>query len=445
MVTRIEHLQRSHPAIQGRHHVRPRLRPSVKVTPHHARRALAASAVVEPIVEAFNGTSTDVLLQGFHWTSCRSNNPGWYEIIAQNAARIREAAFDVVWFPPPSESAFDGEGYMPTRWYALDSAYGTKRELEAAIRAIAPVRAIADVVVNHRCGVATMGADFEAPAFANQTDAICRDDESGVGTGAFDTGETQRAARDLDHTNAEVQEAIKSYLAALKALGFQGWRYDEVRGYGGSFVGLYNHSSQPYLSVGEFWDADRQSVVDWIDATRGTSMAFDFPTRTLLKHAIGERQFWLLKTIDGKPTGVIGWWPTMSVTFVEDHDTFKDHPEPDEFGSGDQVLQAYAYILTHPGLPCVFWSHFFDYGDEIRSKIRAMIGIRKAARIRGGSVVDIAAADDSRYAAIVDGVAAVKIGPGSWDPGPGWRVATDGNDYAIWTRGARKIAWSVPQ
>jgi len=419
-------------AIHGRHLVRPRLRPTAKVAPTRPGRDFVLSATAEPIVEAFNGSATDVILQGFHWTSSRSRNPAWYQIVAQNAKRVQKAQFDLVWFPPPSESAFGGEGYMPTRWQKLDSAYGSRQELEAAIKSLAPVRAIADVVINHRCGVATGGADFEEPAFQNQTGAICGDDESGIGTGALDSGEGQIAARDLDHLSSEVQASIKEYLAHLKEIGFQGWRFDEVRGYAGAFVALYNRASRPYLSVGEFWDADRQNVVDWIDSTRGQSMAFDFPTRTLLKHAISDRQFGLLKTIDGKPTGTIGWWPAMSVTFLEDHDTFLDHPQPDEFGSGDQVLQGYAYILTHPGIPCVFWSHFFDYGDYIRSKLDELLAIRKARGIRSDSSVNIVAADDAKYAAIVDGKVAVKIGPGPWDPGPGWQVATDGNDYAVW-------------
>jgi len=48
--------------------------------------------------------------------------------------------------------------------------------------------------------------------------------------------------------------------------------------------------------------------------------------------------------------------------------------------------------------------------------------------------VDIRAADEGRYAAIVDGAVAVKIGPGPWDPGGGWRVAVDGHDFAVWER-----------
>ena len=376
------------------------------------------------------------MLQGFHVTSCRSRNPTWYQILAQNAGTVRDAGIDLVWLPPPSESASDN-GYMPTRWQVLDAAYGSSGELAAAIAALSPARPLADVVVNHRCGVATGGADFESPAFPDPRAAICSDDESGVGTGAPDTGEGQVAARDLDHTNPAVQAAIAGYLSELKTAGFQGWRYDEAKGYAGGFVQIYNDGSNPYLSVGEYWDPDRQNVMNWIDATGGRSMAFDFPTRALLKAAIDNRQFSSLKTIDGKPTGAIGWWPAMSVTFIENHDTDKDSTHPDEFGNGDQVLQGYAYLLTHPGIPCLYWTHLFDYGFDIQAKLKTLIGIRKAHGLHRTSVVNIVAADDGgRYAAIVDDQVAVKIGPAPWDPGPGWAVATDGNDYAVWARGS---------
>ncbi len=143
-------------------------------------------------------------------------------------------------------------GHTPTRWRTFDTAYGSKQELAAAIGALAPVVAIADVVVNHRCGVATAGADIDGPPFptAQQTDAICSDDECHVGTGEPDTGENQIAARDLDHTSAGVQSAIVDYLDDLGRLGFRGWRYDEARGYAGAFVKIYNDASAPYLSVG---------------------------------------------------------------------------------------------------------------------------------------------------------------------------------------------------
>ena len=122
----------------------------------------------------------------------------------------------------------------------------------------------------------------------------------------------------------------------------------------------------------------------------------------------------------------------MSVTFLDNHDTQYGHFN--QHFSGAEVLQGYAYILTHPGIPCVFWPHFFDWGDENRTKISRLIDLRKRKGLTSRSVVDIRAADQGRYAAIVDGKVAMKIGPGPWDPGPGWSLAVDGDDFAVWER-----------
>lgn len=29
----------------------------------------------------------------------------------------------------------------------------------------------------------------------------------------------------------------------------------------------------------------------------------------------------------------------------------------------------YAYIMTHPGMPCVFWEHYFDWGADMKATI----------------------------------------------------------------------------
>ena len=253
--------------------------------------ALPAGAWSPPEERKYQGDGRDILLQGFHWHShagatdpATQSKKSWYRIMRDNAAAVKAAGFSWVWFPPPSDSLAP-QGYIPRRWHVLDSAYGPEAELRATIAALEPVKAMADVVLNHRVGVHTAGADFADPAFPDNRAAIARDDESGVGTGNPDTGERHPAGRDLDHTNPGVREAVKTYLRGLKSVGFKGWRYDLVKGYHGSFVGEYNDATAPTLSVGECFDADRQTVTQWIDATGGKSTAFDFPTRYLLYDA----------------------------------------------------------------------------------------------------------------------------------------------------------------
>jgi hypothetical protein len=48
---------------------------------------------------------------------------------------------------------------------------------------------------------------------------------------------------------------IKHWLSWLRRdVGFDGWRFDFVKGYGGRHVREYVEATSPDLAVGEFWD-----------------------------------------------------------------------------------------------------------------------------------------------------------------------------------------------
>jgi alpha-amylase len=421
-------------------------------------QALAVAIVSSPMTRQaaaagkhYSGDGRDILLQGFHWPAHAGAQErggprkSWYRIIRENAATIKAAGFTWVWFPPASDSLAP-QGYIPRRWNVLNTAFGTESELEAAIQAIKPVRAMADLVLNHRVGVATSGADFEDPQFADNRAAITRDDESGVGTGNRDAGEKYATGgRHLDHTNPDVRSAVKDYLRRLQAVGFQGWRYDLVKGFHGKFVGEYNDATAPKFSVGEFFDGDRQKVTNWIDGTGGRSGAFDFPTRFLLFEACATDDYGRLRSVSGGrvvPAGLMGYWPSCSVTFLDNHDT--EHRREEEHRRsndgihhfpGKTVAMGYAYLLTHPGVPCVYWPHYFDWDDYTRQRIERLIQVRTGMAIHARSRVDIYEARPGLYAAGIDGKVAVKLGTQPWSPGVGWQLALDGDRFAVWTRG----------
>ncbi len=220
--------------------------------------------------------------------------------------------------------------------------------------------------------------------------------------------------------------------------GFDGWRYDYVRGFSGYYNKVYNDGSSPDFTVGELWDnldlnnvnAHRQQITNWIDATEGKSAAFDFTTKGVLQAAVNN-EYWRL-SINNAPPGVIGWWPSRAVTFVDNHDTGSSQnywPFP-----GGKVMQGYAYILTHPGVPSVFWDHYFDWG--LKAPIDALMKVRQDNGLHSESPVSIQRAEWNVYAAIIDGKVAMKIGPGSWSPGAGWTLRASGNDYAVWDKAA---------
>ena len=410
-------------------------------TPAPETVAAAAEASLAP------NSGRDVMLQGFHWNSWRYGN---WTIVQNNAAAIANAGFTMVWLPPPSRAA-SAEGYLPNEWYNLDaSSYGSKAQLKSAIGALhnRGVKAIADIVINHRVGTTNWG-DFSNPAFSNNYAAVTRDDEWSQSSGNWDTGDGYGAARDLDHTNGSVRTQTKNWMNWLKSdVGFDGWRYDYVKGFSGGYIGEYNYATNPYFSVGELWpditgdyyascsggNYHRQKLMDWIDATGASSSAFDFTTKWQLQLAVARNEYWRM----GCVPGAIGWWPAKSVTFIDNHDT---GPSPGPGGGqnhwafpSNKVEQGYAYILTHPGTPTVYWPHYFDWGSDLKNKIKTLIALRAEKGITATSSITVRASDANRYAAEIGGTLAMKIEPGNWSPGGGWTLRASGSDWAVWTR-----------
>ncbi len=111
--------------------------------------------------------SSAVMLQTFtlfavKWTDIQAGAPSW-----------ASAGFNWVWFPPASRAA-DNYGYLPTQWYDFNNWRGSSAQLTAAINAVKNngMLPVADVVLNHRNGNATAGADFVNLAFANNAAAV---------------------------------------------------------------------------------------------------------------------------------------------------------------------------------------------------------------------------------------------------------------------------------
>jgi len=399
----------------------------------------------------------EVMIQGFHWATDASTTK-WYDVVKNNAANLQNAGFDAIWLPPPSKST-GGMGYIPTVWYDLNNAQGTQAQLVALITELhnKNIKVLADIVVNHRGG--TLGwYDFSTPSWNTPTEtwSICNNSnisasgQKGTGNPDYDPAQAGlkspgttglfTAARDLDHSNVEVRNGIKTWMLWLKnQIGFDGWRYDFVHGFDGKYIKEYNDATSPYFSVGELLEGDRNRIVKWLDYTKGgtntaSSTAFDFATKSALQNAFNDNNLSYLKDGSGKASGLIGVWPDKAVTMLDNHDT-----GPVPYGQdlwifpGSKVLNGYAYILTHPGTPMVWWPHYFDWG--IRTEIDKMIKLRKDNLLSSTSTLNIVAATNNLYAAIIDDKVAMKLGSDNWSPsGTGWTLKISGNNFAIWDK-----------
>ncbi len=394
------------------------------------------------------GNGSDIFLQGFHWETWRH---GTWNILHRLAPEIARMGFTMVWFPPVSKST-GGTGYLPSEWYNLNSDHGSEQELREAVAALRQngVRCMADIVVNHRVGTNNW-ADFSSPSFGDNKAAVTANDEWGVGSGSKDTGADFHAGRDLDHSNPAVQKAIIHWLNWLRDdVGFSAWRYDYVKGFLPKFITLYNQATEPYFSVGELWpdiqgdyhgggqvvDDHRDGLLHWVEATQNLSAVFDFTTKWQLMLALRKGEYWRLRDSMGRACGCLGKNPKATVTFLDNHDT---GPSPDggqnhwPFPS-EKVETGYAYLLTHPGTPCVYWPHLFDWGPELRKTIEALVALRGQQGIRANSSLRILVADRHRYVALCNDNTLLRIGQPGWQPEGAFQWKMAGQDWEIWVK-----------
>ncbi|XP_024990127.1 alpha-amylase 3, chloroplastic-like [Cynara cardunculus var. scolymus] len=415
--------------------------------PSFTEKTVSESKEAELPLKISSGTGSgfEILCQGFNWESHKSRR--WYMELHDKVAELSSLGFTIVWLPPPTES-ISPEGYMPKDLYNLNSRYGHVDELKALVNKFHEVgiRVLGDAVINHRCahhqnqnGVwnifgGRLGWDDRA---------VVGDDPHFQGRGNKSSGDNFHAAPNIDHSQDFVRKDLKEWLCWLrKEIGYDGWRLDFVRGFWGGYVKDYMEASEPYFAVGEYWDSlnytygemdhnqdtHRQRIIDWINATNGTAGAFDVTTKGILHSALERCEYWRLSDSKGKPPGVVGWWPSRAVTFIENHDTGSTQGHW-RFPGGKE-MQGYAYILTHPGTPSVFYDHIFS---DYKSRISALISIRNRNKIHCRSTVEIIKAERDVYAAIVDEKLAMKIGPGDYElQSSKWCLAAEGNDYKVW-------------
>ncbi|KAJ4972658.1 hypothetical protein NE237_005832 [Protea cynaroides] len=418
-------------------------------SPTFVEESTPETETVIPPAKVCSGTGSgyEILCQGFNWESHKSGR--WYMELKEKVNEFASLGFTVIWLPPPTES-ISPEGYMPKDLYNLNSRYGSMEELKILVKSFHQVgiKVLGDVVLNHRCahyqnhnGV----WNIFGGKLSWDDRAVVGDDPHFQGRGNKSSGDHFHAAPNIDHSQDFVRKDLKEWLCWLrKEIGYDGWRLDFVRGFWGGYIKDYLETSEPYFAVGEYWDSlsytygeldhnqdsHRQRIIDWINATNGTAGAFDVTTKGILHDAIGRCQYWRLSDQKGKPPGVVGWWPSRAVTFIENHDTGSTQGHW-RFPGGKE-MQGYAYILTHPGTPAVFYDHVFSH---YRSEISALLSVRHRLKINCRSTVQIMKANHDVYAAIISEKLAMKIGPGHYEPPTGqqrWALALQGNDYKVW-------------
>ncbi len=381
-----------------------------------------------------------VMLQGFYWNSYDDTN--WTNLKSQ----VNDFAdnFSLVWLPQSGKCLGNSQtmGYKPYYYFNQNSSFGTEAELRDLIKTFKGkgIGMVADVVVNHHDtdGWFTFPAEvYKGVTYQFKSiDIVANDDKGKTAKEATkqgislsknnDEGEDWDGCRDLDHKSQNVQTIIKAYLKYLKDdLGYTGFRYDMVKGFSGSHVADYNKSVGIEYSVGEYWDSNAK-IQSWINATLKNSAAFDFQFRYNVRDAINSNNWAALKSTNNLMNDKN--WRQYAVTFVENHDMEYRSSSEQQDPIRRDTLAANAYLLAMPGTPCVFFTHWLEYKDEIG----AMISARKAAGITNMSDYEVKVATSAYYAVNVNKTLYAAVGrlDKMENPGADWQKVLSGYHYA---------------
>ncbi|MBQ2236158.1 MAG: hypothetical protein II428_05490, partial [Muribaculaceae bacterium] len=334
----------------------------------------------------------------------------------------------------------DRMGFIPVWWfdhgkgknyswddtqYTSTSAFGTEAELRALIRDYknAGTFAIEDVVINHKGGpgmwngsgkgrnLISENSSTGAPSTSNDVEWNYDNNVDIVDDAAHDyysqypylengniksesgfTGGTW--GKDLRHDSENVQRNVIKYLNfLLNDLGYAGFRYDYVKGYDPKYLAMYNVATRPTFSVGEFFDGDQAYLESWIDKTYAEdtrqSAAFDFPLKFKMNEAFknDEGNYAVLDN-----AGLIANYKMRryAVTFVDNHDTFKNIPNDNTHRGfpnrmSKHVVEANMFILAMPGTPCLFYPHYMH--PSWQPILQKCIKARRAAGVTNQAAI----------------------------------------------------------
>jgi len=364
-----------------------------------------------------------VLLQAFYW-NCPDleNQPfNWWNFVSGKIIAIKQSGFTALWLPPASKAASNTSmGYDLYDYYDLGDLdqkgsaktwFGSSEELKNLIGSAhkANLQVYADLVIHQNSGADQMEV--------NPVDGVTRWTQFNPKSGKFprtfldfqpSVYETMEGLDPINfgdmpnlcHRTPEVYTRILEYaIWMLDEIGFDGFRYDCVRGYGAWMVraiqelrGLDNANPYTPFGVAECWDSD-YTIQQWMNEANSwcdnPCAAFDFDLRSKLKDLCDSYGFSLKTLTQSGP--IIYSDPALAVSFVENHDLARSNPI-----INDKML-AYSFILTHQGYPCVFWQDYYNYDLAQTGNNSGIDALIKLHENFAGGPTDILYCDDGLY------------------------------------------------
>jgi len=376
-----------------------------------------------------------VLFQAFYWDCPKREGKEfeWWNFVKSKIPELGGAGFTALWLPPANKAAnlggmsmgydvydyfdlggFDQKGTVKT-WF------GAQGELVALIDEAHRygLQVYADLVLNHNSGADEQQDNpiLGQPRWTKFTPKSGRfpRDWTCFHPSPYEevSDPTFGDMPDLCHKNPRVCGEILTHAKWLvEEIGFDGFRYDFVKGFGGWLIRALHDleyrrgdGTVTIFGVGECWDRD-EFIDIWLDSVNCWSShhagAFDFPLRYRLKELCDCYGFSLRRLAEGGT--LMKDRPQEAVTFVDNHD-FRDDRNPEIVG--DKML-AYAVILTHEGYPCVYWKDYLVYGLALPGEAGGIERLVKVHEQYAGGGTSLLSVDDNLYVMQRDGHESLK-------------------------------------
>lgn len=333
-------------------------------------------------------SGTEVMMQAFYWDVPSGGT--WYDVIKGKVPTWATAGINKIWLPAPGKGASGGYsmGYDPYDYFdvgeydqkgSTETRFGSRAELEALLKTIHDnkMTAIADIVMNHNSGAdvqeTTPSHGLQWTKFTPKSGKFLRTYADFVPyNGNTDEGESGFGEQ-LDLSNTRVQNELWASTTSVaqfyKGLGFDGWRFDMVKGFKPERVKQWNAATGNLFSVGEYWDGNATTLNAWANASG--SPVFDFALFYNLEKAFDSKGDLTILNNDALFKQNV----SKAVTFVTNHDADERDASTDNWIANKYKPLAYAYILTHPGTPTIFYS---DYESRLnKTDLNNLILINK--------------------------------------------------------------------
>ncbi|WP_081209837.1 alpha-amylase [Salegentibacter sediminis] len=338
-----------------------------------------------------------VMMQTFYWDVEPRHE--WWNILSEKVEDWADAGIDRLWFPVATKGQSGGYsmGYDPSDYFdfgeydqhqTIPTRFGTRAELESLIEKSHELglEVIADIVINHNSG----GGKEWNPYREKETWTLFNEENGNASgwfnrdyenfypnsTSPYDDGSLFYEETNLDHNQEYVQDwlwkkenSVAKYY--MNEMGFDGWRFDYVLGFEPWVVKAWLDEVGGF-SVAELWDGNASNLANYVEKTG--SGVFDFATFYKLDEAFDRHNdlTYLERDMLWKTH------PDKAVTFTANHDTEKDSNEDNNI-SVENKMKAYAFILTHPGYPTIFYSDYEN--DNFKAEIQQLIEIHNSLAI----------------------------------------------------------------